>query len=222
MITDHRAAELCVALYGLPLPLSAPVAFDVVDMGDDDGICWALAREADTDVIVLRGSMTGGDWLRDTMAAPYPDRDLGRVHHGFYLGLQNAWDDMKMVLRPGAPVAITGHSLGAARTAILAGKMINDGRVPAARIVFGEPKPGFAQLADFIKGVPCRSYRNGSGDNHDIVTDLPLTIPAFHLNYVHPTPLTFLDCAPDPNDQSGMFVYHHMALYLAGVSALKA
>ena len=219
MITDRRAAELCAALY--QLPLSGPGPFDVVDNGDDGGVCRALAREGDTDVIVLRGSVTGLDWLRDVFALPYTSRRMGPVHHGFYLGMQNVWDDMKILLRPDAPVVITGHSLGAARAAILTGMMVEAGRPPAARIVFGEPKPGYAQLADFIKSVPARSYRAGDGAaNHDIVTDQALPIPGLH--YVHPTPLTLLQCIPDPNDQSGPFVFHHMNLYLAGVSALKA
>lgn len=218
MITDKRAAELCAGLYGTPT--AVPVAFSQIDPGTDDGICWAISREDDVDVIVMRGSMTPEDWLRDSMAAPYMSRRMGPVHHGFYLGLDNAWRDMKLVLRPGSLVAVVGHSLGAARAALLTGIMLDDGYPPAARIVFGEPKPGFAQLADFIKPVPARSYRNGAGENHDIVTDLPFTIPALRLNYVHPAPLTYLECKPDPSDQSGMFVYHHMDLYLAGVSAI--
>lgn len=218
MITDYRAAQLCAALYDLPSPAS--VIFSHVDPGLDDGIFWAIAREGDTDVIVLRGSVTPGDWFRDSMAKPsYLSRRLGPVHTGFYLGMDNAWADMSMLLRHDAPVAVVGHSLGAGRAAILTGIMIDAGRPPAARISFGEPKPGFAQLASFVAEVPAKNYRNTGTSGHDVVTDLPFTIPEFGLNYVHSAPLIDVSGPPDPTDTSGLFVFHHMPLYVKALSS---
>ncbi len=218
MITNLRAAEICAALYGV-LP-TATVVFSYVDDGEDDGVVWAVAHEGDTDVVAFRGSVTPGDWLRDTFATPYADRDLGPVHHGFYLGLRNVWADMQPLLR-GGPVVLTGHSLGAARAAIMSGIMVSFGRPPAARIVFGEPKPGFQQLADVCKIVPTKSFRNGCGINHDVVTDLPLTVPVFGLHYVRQGLVTPVDVDPDPDDQSGVFTYHHIHLYLKAMQTLE-
>jgi len=216
MISDIRAAEICSAIYGNATP--TPVSFAHYDNGDDDGVVWAVAKEGDVDVVVFRGSVSPGDWIRDGMAKPYYDRDLGAVHHGFYLGVRNVWGDMQPFLR-GGPVFLTGHSLGAARAAIMAGVMVLSGRAPVGRTVFGEPKPGFQQLADLCQAVPTKSFRNGIGDNHDIVTDLPLAIPAFGLRYVRQGSVIPVDVEPDPNDDSGIFCFHHCSLYLKGMQA---
>jgi hypothetical protein len=85
------------------------------------------------------------------------------------------------------------------------------GRPPAAIVAFGCPRPGYHQLADLLAAVPLRSYRNGNAGNHDYVTDLPFTLPAFP--FVEPRP--FIDiCAPPPaNDRWGLLAYHHIELY---------
>lgn len=207
MITDRECASLCVALYAASETDSQ--GLNHVDFGEDDGICWALKHRPDCDVVILRGSVTLLDWWRDLDIRPYQSRRMGPVHHGFYLGLDNAWDDMKPMLRPHLPIVVTGHSLGAARAALLTGMMIADDMVPARRVVFGEPKPGYQQLADFIKSVPAVSYRNGIGEAHDKVTDVP-TVPG--LPYVHSTPLTNVN-APPAIDDAGGFAWHHMGLY---------
>jgi len=217
LITDLALAQLCDDLYQ-----DRSSNFDVIDPGLDDRICWAMHRTEDEDVIVLRGSVTPSDWILDSMASPCPDRRFGYVHHGFLIGLDHAWEDMRIVLRPDRPTVITGHSLGAARASILTGIMLADNRAPSRRVVFGEPKPGFANLAQYIKDVPARSYRTGRNEAHDLVTDIPFTMPHVGLNYVHPVPLSLLNVTPDPTDQSGIFVYHHIGLYVTGLKGEHA
>lgn len=89
------------------------------------------------------------------------------------------------------------------------------------RIVFGEPKPGESQFADLLKGLDeSVSYCNRGGPlQHDRVTDLPFTIPALGLDFVHPTDLTFICGRPAENDPYGIFGWHHMPLYVAGMAA---
>ena len=217
--TVLRAAELCAALYR-PGAAADP-NFAVYDEGNDDGICWAIAHDADADIVILRGSVTPEDWFDDIQARPYLSRRMGYVHRGFYLGMDNAWTDIRKGLR-GKPITVTGHSLGAARSALLTGMMLCDGITPTARVAFGEPKPGFAELATLIAGVAQRSYRNGVNEAHDVVTDLPFTLPRLGLDYVHPKLLTLLPAQPDPNDNSGIFCYHHMDLYLKSLTAAFA
>jgi|SRR5579871_2507186 len=209
--SDATLAGLCASIYGH----GAPVAWDHYDAGDDDGVCWALKRLDGVDVVVYRGSADLGDWIEDFRALPIATR-IGTVHNGFHAGMEHAWADARVLLRQ--PAIITGHSLGAARAAVVTGFMIKDGLAPIARVVFGEPKPGFADLAALVASVPGRSYRNGDGTHHDLVTDVPLTLPP--ADYLHPTPIIPVCAKPAPDDPWGPFSFHHIELYQAALAAI--
>ena len=86
------------------------------------------------------------------------------------------------------------------------------------RIVFGEPKPGGSQFAGLLSKLDeSVSYCNRSGPlQHDRVTDVPFTIPLLGLDFQHPTPLQFVQGDPPPNDEYGIFAWHHAYLYLQG------
>jgi hypothetical protein len=215
MPTDAAIVALCAEIY---LPSAIAGAFDYYDAGMDDGICWALKRLAGFDVVVLRGSVTIQDWLRDVQALAMPSR-IGHVHSGFYTGMEHMWADLKQLLSQ--PAIVTGHSLGAARAAVLSALMTVDGVPPVARVVFGEPKPGLLDFAKLITGVPARSYRNGDDRHHDLVTDLPLSFPP--TQFVHPTSIVPVCCRPtgDRFSTMGVFAYHHIELYQAALAAVQ-
>jgi len=207
--SDAEMASLCGAIYnyaGGPV-----VSWDHFDAGADDGVCWAIKRLPGYDVVALRGSFVFEDWIRDIRAAPIVTR-IGTVHRGFFEGMEHAWGDIRPLLKQ--PAIITGHSLGAARAADLTGLMVKDGAPPIARVVFGEPKPGFQDLADLIASVPGRSYRNGDDIDHDRVTDEPL-LP---LEYIHPTPMLPVCAPPAADDPDIAFRWHHIPLYEAAVA----
>lgn len=213
--SDALIASLCGLIYK-PLAI---LSFDHFDAGEDDGICWALKRLAGFDVIVLRGSVTPLDWVRDFRALARPSR-IGHVHIGFFAGMENMWTDARPLVSQ--PAIVTGHSLGAARAAVLAALMTVDGTPPVARVVFGEPKPGMIDLAEIIKSIPGRSYRNGNDVHHDLVTDVPFSFPP--LQYVHPTPIIPVCCKPDGDEfaELGVFAWHHMELYETAVAVLPS
>ena len=213
--SDADCAALCAAIYAP----TAATTFDHFDIGSDDGVCWALKRCEGADVVVLRGSVTAQDWFRDAEAFTIATR-AGRVHDGFHRGMEHMWADVKPLLDQ--PVIVTGHSLGAARAAILTAFMICDGKSPAARVVFGEPKPGLIDHAQIVKTVPGRSYRNGDGLHHDVIADLPFSMPP--TQYVHPTPIIPVCERPTGGlfDRTGLFAWHHVQLYEAALQKLQA
>lgn len=212
--TDALIASYCNEIYS---PTAIIGDWDRFDTGLDDGVCYAVKKLPGFDLVVFRGSITAQDWIADFRAMVIPTR-IGHVHAGFFAGMEHVWAELRPLLMQ--PVIIAGHSLGAARAAILCALMVKDGVVPAARVVFGEPKPGLIDLAQLIKDVPARSYRNGDTLHHDVVTDVPLSLPP--LEYMHPTPIVPV-CAEPTGDlfsRFGAFAYHHIELYVTAVTAL--
>jgi hypothetical protein len=216
-ISDLACAELMNGLYAYPgVP---PVTWDHLDPGDDDGVCWGLKALEGQKIVVLRGSVTLQDWIRDfdCLAAPWAEGGLGPVHPGFLLGMTRVAGELAALgLGPGS--VVVGHSLGAGRACILTGLLVLSRLPPARRVCFGEPKPGFAALGALIEGTPASSYCAGNARGHDLVTDVPFSFPPEE--YQHPAPLTSLTVNPAPGDPWGMFAYHHMQGYQAGLQAL--
>lgn len=211
--SDVDLVELASAIYSPQIN----GFWETLDVGEDDGIYWALRRVDGYDIVVFRGSITAHDWIEDIRAVPYPTR-IGTVHEGFYAGMEHCWSDIKKLLR--GPVCVTGHSLGAARADILAGLMTVDGVAPVKLSVFGEPKPGFSDFGNIISAIPGTSYRNGNATFRDIVTEVPITLRPFDA-FVHRKKLVDVDAEPMPNtlDDLSLFAFHHIELYVAGVTA---
>jgi len=178
IVTPLLLAQLSNAIYD---------SFDGFDQHwSIDDVVIARKRVGDTDVLVLRGSLTAEDWLRDAEAVPVLHPQLGLVHSGFLAGMDEVF---AAVRGTGRKVAITGHSLGGARARILAGLFTCAGLPVETLCVFGSPKPGFAQLARIIQqsGMAHTSYRN----REDIVPTLPGV-----LDWQHTEPWIALDAAP--------------------------
>lgn len=89
------------------------------------------------------------------------------------------------------------------------------------RIVFGEPRPGGPKFSSILSKLFTNvSYCNRTGPlEHDRVTDVPFSIPAFGLNFQPPSPLEFIKGTPPQNDDWGIFSLHHIQLYVQGAIA---
>ena len=216
MPPDKDVADLCLSIYAYPD--SPAVTWDRFDDGkDSDQICWGIKIVGGCDVLVFRGSTTFEDWRRDfdVWADPTVHSKIGPVHPGFLKGLDQVLQEYQQFRgSAGRPLVVAGHSLGAGRASILCGLAIVAGTVPAGRVVFGEPRPGFPPLAQLLASIPdSRSYKNGKFGSfeHDLVTDVPVRLGP--LQYVHPTPLIEVSALPPPDDEWGIFSYHHMQLY---------
>lgn len=174
-----------------------------------DGAYAAIKRVDGTDYVHLRGSVTGIDWILDFMnfAAPFVDPILGEIHPGARYGVQEIKpiiDDMC-----GPHVVFVGHSLGAMHAAQLAGYRVAADKPVDGLVMFGEPKPGGAQLSKILAGTPVQSFRNADKNGHDAVTDASPFRPYQHVR----DPLT--DCwhSPRRDDLWGPFRYHHFGHY---------
>ena len=202
--TDVDLVNLCAQIY------ASPNGWDYYDSGPDDQVVWALKKLDGCDVVVFRGSITAHDWWEDARAVPLKTR-IGTVHEGFYSGMEHMWSDVAPMLTQ--PVMVTGHSLGAARADILTGLMVADGKPPIRRAVFGEPRPGLADFAAFLKDVPGHGFRNSDVHGHDLVTDVPLRL-AGEFDFVHPSELVYVTASPTAVERlDPMFCYHHIPLY---------
>lgn len=219
MISDAQIADLVAASY-LP-PDQSGVVWDHFDPGESgDKVRWGVKRIGADVAVILPGSRTLLDWLRDltAIADPFHHDDVGPVHPGFLSGMRTVERELGGMVDKTSPIFIGGHSLGAGRGGILAGFLVLAYWNVAARVVFGEPKPGFAQLAEIIKGVPGRSYRNGDDKHHDLVTDVPFSFPPEQ--FVHPTPIIPVCARPAAGlfSEYGPFAWHHMPLYQAALA----
>jgi Lipase (class 3) len=214
MISDLALANLCAALYQTD---EGWTHYD--DGAYSDGVCWAVKDVGDVSVIVLRGSVIAEDWRRDfqAFASPLNHDDLGPVHPGFLSGMRTVQCEVEELIPIGGnKIIITGHSLGAARASILTGLLRLTPRRSdvVRRVVFGEPRPGFQRLAGIVSEVSGVSYRNVANGSHDLVTDVPFSVPPE--NYVHPTSLIDVSAAPDDDlvNRWGAFALHHIGLYI--------
>jgi hypothetical protein len=209
---DQLCVNLCAQLY------DGSGTWDHLDDGADDGVYWALKRVMGMyDIVVLRGSITAHDWVEDFRAFPVKTR-FGSVHLGFYEGMEWMWKELAAMSTN--PVVVTGHSLGAARADILCALMVDERKPPIHRAVFGEPRPGLQDFADFIKDVPGNGYRNADASGHDIVTDVPLNLTG-NLSFIHPKPLVDVTASPTGSffETHSPFAYHHIQLYEAALAA---
>ncbi len=196
MISDYECARNCQLLY------NNVEAFDrIIEVS---GVFAGLQIFPECNLLVFRGSSNFLDWQRDFLAFQTDDPAVGPVELGFSIGLR----DILPFIPKGAPLVVTGHSLGAARALIFAGIAAGEHAEIAKVTVFGSPRPGAQKLARILSCIPVFSYRN----RHDQVTNVPFDLPDF--SYTHPAKLIPVDAAPSFPNAWGLLADHHMELYL--------
>ena len=212
------AASLCRATYAYPG--DTPMIWDHWDAGAGDGIVWGAKKINDVWFAALRGSVTLPDWIHDAEAlAVYCAAHHSHVHPGFN------WDTDQVAaeiheLVGNDPWVATGHSLGGSRADDVTAYGIVGGFPPIARVVFGEPRPGFADFCALVAQVPGASFINMNGDGRDRVPAVPIKFP--DEPYERPSPLMPLIVTPPPFDGVDFFRFHHMTLYDPAARALTA
>lgn len=205
MIAPLACANLCAAIYQTDQGWGHYWARDQVVV--------AHKRLETGDVIILRGSQALIDWERDLAALPAHHELLGTLHAGFMAGMDDVYAEIQSVIT--GPLAITGHSLGAARAMILAGLFAANKRSAVQATVFGCPRPGGEQLRDILvmSGTKLASYRN----ERDVVTYVPF-LPEIFCHVIDPTQL---HGGSVPGDVT-IFREHSISQYLIGLEKLSA
>jgi lipase (class 3) len=166
-------------------------------------------------IFAVEGTASPAGWLGDFLAlgadaqetANHPS--LGFVHADFYVAAQRLLGPIAEAAKAG-PIALAGHSRGAALVAMLAGLLIDAGQIPVKVGLFAPPRVGGQHLVDVISSVPVAAYRFGN----DPVTDVPLTLPDFPYAQVPLIEIGVPCVIPT--------LCHHIENYLAGVVAYQA
>lgn len=204
MTTDAEIVNLCAAIYD-PLQNSSWDHF----WPSIGGICAGIKDN----VLIFRGSITAQDWIRDLLAFPSPVKnhpEFGIIHAGFDEDMDEFFKEASQFLRDGARFG--GHSLGAARAWLAAGRYILQGGSPAGITVFGSPKPGGLQFGQFLAPYKKSSYRNGK----DPVPAVPFWIG----EEIAIEPIDFQQLNVEPTDWSeGLMAWHNIHLYQQGLNA---
>ena len=142
---------------------------------------FLTTREDGLNIISIEGTHDPIGWLIDFLAIAAPDQEgvnhpsLGFIHAGFYTAAQAVIDRVTAVAGKG-PIALAGHSLGAAMALLLGGLLIDRALSPVKIGAFAPPRVGQGQFVKIVGTVPVSAYIFGN----DIVPDVPFTIlPAF-------------------------------------------
>lgn len=201
-ITKLMMAEACENIY------SQAAGWD--HYWDLDDVVVAHQRIDDTDLIVLRGSLTIEDWVRDGLAVPAWHDQLGFVHAGFLKGMDDVFAEVRKVV--GQKLVICGHSLGGSRARILAGLFIVNGLNTGTLHTFGSPKPGFINLARIIQK---------SGWDHSSDRNRNDVVPTFAMlpYWEHTEPWTAVNAAPAQDDLEPLRD-HSISLYVKALQAI--
>ena len=215
----QNSAFLCTAIYDY-----ADFENVIWDYASQNQLAyWRLKVLNNIAYFVFRGSVTKKDFLRDvfTVANPFTHDKLGPVHPGAYLGLPDAWTEIKTKLTTTTQFIFSGHSLGSMEANISTGLAVIDGYNPIYQICFGCPRPAFSQLGNLTKDIPEFGFRNISADRQswDHITTIPFDV--WPESFIHVGPLTDIDVPPAAPDAWGpLFDWHHMELYYEGVMNL--
>lgn len=203
MITPLVLAQLCADIYDDSKRPSWS------NYWETDNVHVSHTVSGDTDILVLRGSVTAEDWMRDAEAFPQWHTGLGFLHSGFAACMDNVLAETQSALK-GKELVVTGHSLGGARAKILAGLRVIAGLPISQVTAFGSPHPGFANLSRVIQksGMIHTSYRN----RNDPVPLVPGLLPFWS----HSEPWKKVDVAPAINAFDPLRD-HSISLYCAGL-----
>ena len=206
-LTQRDLALLSSSLYGNPG--SNPVSW-LYKSNPDANVVMGIVRRDKYLIVTCRGSFDLEDWVHDILARPIDPEgrpEIKSVHQGFYGGTPEAWDIVDFHYTPSDLLIFSGHSLGAARSIILAAHAVAHGITPHFICLWGEPAPFRHEGNAIVSLIPAVSYRN----KVDGVPD-PVTKSTTMVGYEHPYPITDVHAIPK-SDRLDPLALHHFELY---------
>jgi len=189
------------------------LGFPLTDFVSVDGTEMLVASNSTNDcVVAFRGTTVASlrDWLTNVRFrfTSYPG--YGRVHRGFMWSTMNVVEDIDRllgshhVIHDHKRLHLVGHSMGGA-IAHLAVPIVTDMGIEVETLAtFGCPRPGDAEFAGSIDGIPKNVHR--WVNNTDIVPHMPLRsriLPSF--SYRHVGPATYISTTGRVYDAPGRF-----------------
>ena len=137
-----------------------------------------VAIRNDMVLVAFRGTEPDNikDWLTDGNVRLVPS-PVGHLHAGFLRAFNTVAPEILNDLRnspntAGKPLWLTGHSLGAALSTIMAASCVNAGLSIAGHYNFGSPRAGDSSFTSFYN-ERCASVTFRFVNNNDIVPRVP-------------------------------------------------
>mmetsp|Transcript_18041 Transcript_18041/g.57713 ORF Transcript_18041/g.57713 Transcript_18041/m.57713 type:complete len:278 (-) Transcript_18041:231-1064(-) len=141
-------------------------------------------------VISFRGTVASSikNWMEDINTghmSGFPSSCSGcSVHEGFHNSYFSLRDEILQAVsalrqsHPGAGIAVTGHSLGAAMAGVCAADLLDRGESVSRLVTFGQPRTGNQAFYDFVSNRVGQTYR--VTHHHDAVPHVPFEWMGFH------------------------------------------
>ncbi len=138
----------------------------VIDKTDFQAI---LLKQNDIWMVAFRGTRSLNNWITDFDV----EKNKEGLHKGFIYATESLLPQIIPIIKD-KQVILTGHSLGAAMSAI-AGIRLKDICNIKEIVNFGQPRIGNQSAVDLLKGIKWTRFKNGK----DLVVDVPLEILDF-------------------------------------------
>lgn len=150
-----------------------------------------VAKHRDFIIVAFRGSDQWQDWL-DNVNLPAIPHNLGRVHRGFQMALDDIWQEMLETIVSfkdnHQTLWFTGHSLGGALATLAAAERIAQDQPFNGVYTFGQPRCVDRQMARNMNiEAKARIFR--FHNNNDIVPRVPQRI----MGYSHLGTFIYID-----------------------------
>ena len=174
--------------------------YDIVEFFDIKDAEGYLLKSQDEYVLSFRGTSSASDAIADLKARMRPESEGAKVHRGFKGELDKLWPSIEKSLAGVDHLYVTGHSLGAAMTTIMANRCHCDNTMPdiAEVYTYGSPRVG---NNSYVCTFPVIHHR--WVNNNDIVCRVPLAI----MGYKHDGTMHYLNTWGNVRNPTGLQMF---------------